>query len=224
MKRHMLSGPIRTLDAGCGSGAFTMYAAKLGNDTLGISFDEANNRLAAERAQLLGLNNVRFITGDLRNLDQMGGSLGKFDQIICSEVIEHLFNDQKLLDDLSALLKPGGRLILTTPYKHGTPIPGDKLSVVEDGGHVRVGYTHEELRQMFARAGLAVLAQDYISGIVTQKIIGAMRRLTTVNARIAWALTFPLRIFIPLDPFLTRAMAYPYYIVGTLGVKLPDNA
>src|SRR4051812_41985382 len=38
-RKHLLSGPIRVLDAGCGSGAFTMAAARRGNDALGLSFD-----------------------------------------------------------------------------------------------------------------------------------------------------------------------------------------
>ncbi|MGH7934815.1 MAG: hypothetical protein ACREQN_16860, partial [Candidatus Binataceae bacterium] len=39
LKRHLRAGRLRTLDAGCGSGAFTMYAAKIGNEAVGITFD-----------------------------------------------------------------------------------------------------------------------------------------------------------------------------------------
>src|SRR3989344_7486468 len=118
LKKHLLAGPLRTLDAGCGSGAFTMYAAKRGNEAIGISFDERNNEIAEERAKLLGINGVRFVTGDLRKLDELSCKLGLFDQIICFETIEHVLGDEKLVKDLSNLLKPGGTVLLTAPYKH----------------------------------------------------------------------------------------------------------
>ena len=77
-------GSLRVLDAGCGSGAFTMAAALSGNDALGLSNDERNNQFAERRAQLLGLKNIRFRTLDLRRLDAYAAELGTFDEIFCS--------------------------------------------------------------------------------------------------------------------------------------------
>lgn len=219
IRRQLLPGALRTLDAGCGSGAFTMYAAKIGNEALGLSFNEENNRLATERARLLGLAKVKFMTADLRKLDQISDGLGKFDQIICTEVIEHILNDRKLLHDLSELLKSGGRLILTTPFKNGRPIHGDKVSEFEDGGHVRVGYTHEEIRALFSEAGLKVITEDYLSGLVTQKIMELMRRLAPAGWTPAWAATFPLRVLQPADSVLTMATGYPFYVIAAVGTK-----
>ena len=95
LKRHLQPGELRTLDAGSGSGAFTMYAARLGNEAVGISFDKRNNRVARERAELLGLPNVRFIDADLRELANQASELGEFDQIICLETIEHIKDDEE---------------------------------------------------------------------------------------------------------------------------------
>ncbi len=39
-----------------------------------------------------------------------------FDVILCSEVLEHLPDPLKALDEFSRLLKPGGKLILTAPF------------------------------------------------------------------------------------------------------------
>jgi cyclopropane fatty-acyl-phospholipid synthase-like methyltransferase len=219
IRRQLLPGPLRTLDAGCGAGAFTLYAAKIGNEAIGLSFDDENNRIAAERAHLLRLANVKFLTADLRRLEEVSQDLGKFDQIICTEVIEHILDDRKLLRDLSGLLKNGGRLILTTPFKHGRPIFGDKVSEIEDGGHVRVGYTHEEIQAMFNEMGLELITQDYICGVVSQKIVELMRRLSSIGHKFDWAITFPLRIFQPADVILTKATGYPFYVIGALGIK-----
>ena len=39
----------------------------------------------------------------------------RFDVVFCGEVIEHVFNPDALLEDLHALLVPGGLLVLSTP-------------------------------------------------------------------------------------------------------------
>src|SRR4051812_49411532 len=70
LKRHLAPGKLTTLDAGCGNGCFAIYAARLGNQVTGISFDEAFNNAATRRAKLVGIEDIRFVTGDLRELEK----------------------------------------------------------------------------------------------------------------------------------------------------------
>lgn len=218
-RRHLAPGPLRTLDAGCGSGAFTMYAAKIGNEAVGVSFDERNNALAQCRADILGIKNIRFIQGDLRFLERFEEGLGVFDQILCFENIEHIKNDKKLLRDLTRLLRPHGRILLTAPFKHYIPLLGDRISEEEDGGHVRWGYTHEEMRRMFEDCGLTVTSEEFISGFISQKLTNLMRRLSRIDMKLAWLLTFPVRLLQLLDEPATRLTAYPYLSIGVVGCK-----
>jgi SAM-dependent methyltransferase len=220
LRDHLQPGPLRTLDAGCGSGVFTMYAAKIGNQSLGLSFDELNNQVAAARAKLLGLSNLRFERVDLREVDKVAPNLGTFDQIICFEVIEHILNDRKLLRDLTSMLNPGGRLLLTTPYKYAKKLFGDgKPSEIENGGHVRIGYTPEELKQLFEQYGLACVVEEFLSGFVSQLIINVLRMLNAVDHRLAWAITFPLRALQVADRPFTKLIRYPFISVAMVGVK-----
>jgi SAM-dependent methyltransferase len=219
VKRNLESGPLRTLDAGCGSGAFTLWAAKVGNESVGVSFDERNTQVARLRASILGISNVRFITADLRVLDKHRRELGTFDQIICLETIEHILNDKKLIEDLVFLLKPNGRLLLTTPYKKYKGLLGDAVSEYEDGGHVRWGYTHEEMRELFEECGLDVVSEDFISGVVSQQLTNLMRILGRMNSKIGWVLTFPLRMLQVVDFPVTALLAYPYMSIGMVGRK-----
>ncbi len=182
LKRHLLRGHLRTLDAGCGSGLFTMYASRMGNEAVGIDLDEYHCQLAQQRASILRMCNVQFIQADLRDLDKFAGKLGDvFDQIICLETIEHVKNDTKLVTSLSGLLKPHGRLYLTTPFRNCRPLFGDKLSEYEDGGHVRWGYTHDEVRELFGQCGLDVLEEQYISGFVSHRLTDLMMVLTRIT-------------------------------------------
>jgi SAM-dependent methyltransferase len=219
LRRHLRPGPLRTLDAGCGAGAFTMYAARRGNQAVGVAFDARDIRAAAERAALLRIPAVRFIAGDLRRLDEFGPALGDFDQVLLFETIEHIRDDRKLLADLAARLVPGGRLLLTAPSKHHHALWGERVSAHEDGGHVRWGYTHQELRELFGRCGLEVLSEEYISGLVSQTIASLTFGLRRINLKVAWAATLPLRIFHPLDLPLTRLTRYPYLSIGVVGRK-----
>ena len=41
---------------------------------------------------------------------------GAFDAILCSEVLEHVPDPTKALDEFARLLKPGGKLVLTAPF------------------------------------------------------------------------------------------------------------
>jgi SAM-dependent methyltransferase len=219
LKRHLRGGPLRTLDAGCGSGAYTMYAARIGNHAVGVSFDPAQITRAQSRAALLGLTNIEFRTGDLRRLDEHAADLGTFDQVILFETIEHIKNDQKVVDDVARLMNPGGTLLLTAPYKNHHPLWGETVTDVEDGGHVRFGYTHEELRAILGRSGLEVVAEEFVSGLVTQKLAALQFGLTRLNTYAAWAATFPLRVLHPLDGPLTRLTSYPHLSVAVVGRK-----
>jgi 2-polyprenyl-3-methyl-5-hydroxy-6-metoxy-1,4-benzoquinol methylase len=206
------------LDAGCGSGAYALYAAVIGNEVLGLSFDQRNTEVARTRASILGIN-ARFLEVDLKDLSKVVEELGLFDQIICFETIEHIMDDHRLMADLSSLLIPGGRLLLTTPFKYYRRLFGDKLSTSEDGGHVRWGYTHEEIRRLFDQYGLETQVEEYISGFVSQQVTNLQRILSRVLGILAWAITFPLRVLRWTDKPLTRVLGYPYLSIGVIGVK-----
>ncbi len=219
LKRHLSPGPLRTLDAGCGSGAYTMYAARIGNEALGISCEERSTEVARERANILGITNVSFVTADLRHLDKKSNLIGKFNQIICFETIEHVLNDKKLLIDLSNILEIGGKLLLTAPYKNHKALLYESLSTSEDGGHVRWGYSYEEIRHLFQEAGLEMTTEEYVSGFITQKLMDLMRFLDRVHQKFAWVVTFPLRLLQIFDAPITRLLNYPYLSIGMIGIK-----
>lgn len=119
------------------------------------------------------------------------------------ETIEHITRNKKLVKDFSDLLEPGGRPLLTTPFKHYRPLRGDTLSSLEDGGHVRWGYMHEKIRELFDKCGLDVHIEEHISGYVSQQITSLMRLISTVNARFARFVVFPLTIFQVFDSPVT---------------------
>ena len=70
---------------------------------------------------------------------------GSVDAVTCFEVLEHLEDPAAALREIFAVLKPGGRLHLTTPFRY--PIHGWKLS---DGRLDYWRFTEHGLRRLLA--------------------------------------------------------------------------
>jgi SAM-dependent methyltransferase len=216
-------------DVGCGTGAFTIAAALRGYRSIGLSWDERNQRVAAERAAMCGATGATFDILDVRDLDTREDFAGLFDVVMCTECIEHIRDDGKLMRDLAVCLKPGGRLLLTTPYEHYRAITrsdeGPFLIDRTDGWHVRRGYTEVRLKKLCDSAGLSVERFSYCSGILSQKITFVLRALSKVHPLLGWAAILPLRPLPPLfDAWITKLVRWPCYSICLEARRLPPAA
>lgn len=95
---------IHLLDVGCSSGAFLQIANSLGLNVEGV--DTADKPVAY--AKQLGL---RVHLGHLEDVQFPENS---FDAITLYEVIEHINNPAKILEECRRILRPGGALIIET--------------------------------------------------------------------------------------------------------------
>ncbi|HEX4436059.1 MAG TPA: methyltransferase domain-containing protein [Solirubrobacteraceae bacterium] len=103
-----LNPGVRLLDIGCGEGHFGASAAEAGAEV--VAADVAEEPLRRARALHPGLD-VRLIDGEGEwALDDAG-----FDVVWAGEVIEHVADTASWLSELRRVLRPGGRLILSTP-------------------------------------------------------------------------------------------------------------
>lgn len=216
----------KLIDIGCGSGAFSIGAGKEGFKALGLSWDKRNQDIASERARITGVDNlVTFEILDVRELDLRKDLYDSFDVAICAENIEHIINDKKLVRDIANTLKPNGILLLTTPNYDYIPMGiGDKktgLSQIEDGGHVRIGYTPEDCCKVCEGTGLNIIQIEYCSGFLSQKLTALQRILSKLLTYYpAWLLTLPLRI-LPLifDNLISKLFKWPGYSICMVASK-----
>jgi len=222
LRRHLRSGPLRTFDAGCGNGVFSIYAALAGNEVVAASFSADEQRDARRRAEHEGVPAIDFRVLDLSDIEQHRAALAPFDQIICLETIEHLSDDEGLVASLAAMLAPGGRLLLTTPSDGHRPLYSEERhpSPVQDGSHVRYGYSRQRLQEIVTGAGLQVADEGFVSGVVSQRVTNLMRRLTErFGLLVGWGAVLPLRPLVLLDRPLSRLLRYPYLSVAVCAVK-----
>lgn len=85
-----------------------------------------------------------------------------FDLIICYHVLEHIDDDRQAMRELYRVLKPGGQLLVQTPFKPGgifedpsITTPEGRLQHFGQEDHVRV-YSVAGLRQRLERTGFNV--------------------------------------------------------------------
>jgi 2-polyprenyl-3-methyl-5-hydroxy-6-metoxy-1,4-benzoquinol methylase len=99
--------PERVLDVGCSSGYLARPVAASGARVTGIELDAT----AAEEARRVC---DEVLVGDVESME-LPFDPGSFDVVLCGDVVEHLRDPGAALGRLRPLLRPGGRLVLTTP-------------------------------------------------------------------------------------------------------------
>ncbi len=216
-------GSRSLLDVGCGTGAFTMGAARRGYRSLGLSWDKRNQTVAQQRAKICKADTASFEVQDVRHLDERSDLAEQFDVAICCECIEHILDDFKLMRDIAGCLKPEGVLLLTTPNLSFKPMAYDteNLSTGDDGGHVRRGYSPEDFLRLCQQSGFEVMKIEYCSGVLSQKIT-SLKRITgkATSEMISWPIVLPFRWIPPVfDSAVTRAMHWPDYSIALVARK-----
>ncbi|MET1162684.1 MAG: class I SAM-dependent methyltransferase [Pseudoxanthomonas sp.] len=98
----------RVLDFGAGSGDLATHLARRGVDIVGLELDEPRIRGALQQD---ALPLVRLYAGDL----PLPFESETFDWIVSTEVLEHLHDPQRFIPEFARVLKPGGRMLVTTP-------------------------------------------------------------------------------------------------------------
>lgn len=108
--RYRLSGPLRILDLGCGTGEITRrLAAHYPHATvLGVDILESNIEHAMHRSLASG-ERVRYAQGDAFALDLADAG---FDLVACRHVSQSVPDFPQVLAEITRVLKPGGRLHL----------------------------------------------------------------------------------------------------------------
>jgi dolichol-phosphate mannosyltransferase len=145
---------VPTCDVGCGSSRI------LADLPHAVGVDLRRDKLAFMRK-----TNQLLVQADGLRLPFPDGA---FECVICSEVIEHVPDeDGRLIDELTRVLQPGGTLVI------GTPDYGTRAWILLEWLYRRLApgaygdqhvtqYTSKTLTDALARRGYEILARDYV--------------------------------------------------------------
>lgn len=202
-------GSIRTiLDAGCGNGALAYQCYQRGNRVLGVSIKDevARNQKLFNDKLAITKERMEFRELNLYDVDQLGEN--QFDEIVCTEVMEHIRGDREVAAAYFRILKPGGILHVCCPnaehpYHQAYPLDPD-----ETGGHVRSGYTEKTYRELLEPLGFEVSNARGVGGYWRHKgneWIRAVERVAGVPGGVlAFLLIWPVSLLdavFPSTPF-----------------------
>ncbi|MGI9069210.1 MAG: class I SAM-dependent methyltransferase [Pyrinomonadaceae bacterium] len=105
----------RVLEIACGRGGFACWLAsnrQSPGEVVASDFSATAVGKGKDFAAQHGVTGVTWKVGDIQCLDHEDAS---FDTVISCETIEHVPDPRRALNELARVLKPGGRLFLTTP-------------------------------------------------------------------------------------------------------------
>ena len=179
------------LDAGCGSGIFTFEIAKRYPEVKVTGID--NSTILFEKAAYIsaksGINNCSFKEQDILEMDYNED----FDLALCIDNLEHIENDRKAIRNIYASLKKGGMGIFHVPGYYRRWLFFRKKVNFSVKGHVRPGYTMEEITDKLKKEGFNVLESYYTYGFletVTNNISYLITGAEKKN-KYLYALVFP---------------------------------
>jgi SAM-dependent methyltransferase len=149
----------RCLNAGCGEGLYCRFIEGFQGVTEIMNVDlHGTDRL------LTRLSDPRHRATDA-SLTDLPFPDGSFDSCLCTEVLEHVADDNAAVRELARCVRPGGTLLVSVPHP---PAPYDP-------SHVREGYRLAELTSLLGQHGLAVVASSRCFGLAMRLMMRLWR-------------------------------------------------
>lgn len=158
----------RVIEIGCGRGGFACWLASQqprSSEIVAADFSPIAVRKGKLFSAERGLTRIRWEVMDIEAIAHEDAS---FDTVISCETIEHVPHPQKALRELSRILRPGGRLFLTTPnymgllglYRIYLGLSG--RTYTEEGQPINHFMLLPHTRSMVVKAGLKIKLVDGI--------------------------------------------------------------
>ncbi len=154
------------LDVGCGVGTLGFYLAGKGMNVSCYDISPRAISIANQYKEKSGLKNIEFKNKDV----QQQKFIKTYDLVICTEVIEHLKSDDKMLVTIYKALNKGSFLLLSTPSVNAPLFRLGLLSEFDfNVGHLR-RYKLEELEEQIKAAGFSIIESNKVESVVRNSL------------------------------------------------------
>lgn len=147
----------KLLDAGCGTGAMLEEVTSRFGSVYGADGSPESLKFCKKR----GLTNIKLVDFE----QKLPYQANYFDAIVCLDVLEHISNDNKLLQNFYRILRPGGRLYLTVPAYQFLWSYWDEVL-----GHQR-RYRKSALKRLIKKNRLEVIQSSYFYSFLIPAVL-----------------------------------------------------
>jgi 2-polyprenyl-3-methyl-5-hydroxy-6-metoxy-1,4-benzoquinol methylase len=186
------------LDAGMGFGQYSWWMARKFQGWNITAADIKSEQVADCNAFFKGEGLSERVQAMEADLVHWTG-IGKYDLVLCVDVMEHIEEDNKVFNSFCRMMKPAGYLVISTPSDMGGSDVRSEKEKSFIGEHVRDGYSKKEITEKLHDAGFEKVSLSYTYGL---------------PGSIAWRLSmkFPMimlsasRLFFILLPFYYLAV------------------
>lgn len=186
LARQYARGKV-VLDVGSGDGCAAFLLAEEAQEVIGVEVAREAVESARQRYQR---PNLRF---QQMSGTQLGFPDNTFDLVTSFQVIEHVPEVEAFVSETMRVLKPDGRLLVTTPNR--------LTSVGENPYHVQE-YSPDELRALFGRRFAEVTILGYHGSVTAvrhwrlrERVVGALLCLDFLRLRNRFSRTLILRLY-----------------------------
>jgi ubiquinone/menaquinone biosynthesis C-methylase UbiE len=147
----------KILDIACGGGALSLKIAEKGCEVYGVDLAEDTINSAKRLAEREKIT-CTFKVGSAEDLPYQDGY---FDKVVCSSSLEHFKDDIKTLKEMHRVLKPNGKVVLTTD-SFTYPISDELKEKHREIAYVVNYYTGEKLKEQFEKSWFKLNRSKYL--------------------------------------------------------------
>ena len=119
-----------------------------------VCLDSSTKVVLAASERLRKLKNVEVREGDMHALPFEDGH---FDLVVLMHALTYADEPARAVAEAARVLRPGGRLLLTSLAHH------EHRSVVESYGHVNLGFSEKQLQKFATRGGFEILSCETVT-------------------------------------------------------------
>lgn len=108
--------PLRIMEIGCAEGGVLKAFIEHGHFCTGVELSASRADFAREfGAEYIANNQLEIITRDIYDIDADKDLSGKYDLVILKDVIEHIHDQGKFIQEVRKFLNPGGQIFFGFP-------------------------------------------------------------------------------------------------------------
>ncbi|WP_119718120.1 ArsR/SmtB family transcription factor [Cognatilysobacter tabacisoli] len=119
-----------------------------------VCLDSSTKVVLAASERLRRLQNVEVREGDMHALPFADGT---FDLVVLMHALTYADHPAVAVAEAARVLRPGGRLLLTSLARH------EHRAVVEAYGHVNLGFSDKDLQKFALKAGLEIVSTSTVT-------------------------------------------------------------